>query len=376
MITPGSSLFPPPCFMRTPSPFSLPHQKHAPGATSPPQPLPEPRSPIFQRYPPQAQEWAFAENADGQHLQSLWQNLKAGDGQPLASRAGFLAFATTLRRALETSRTVAVTATVCGDGSAIGDGPDPSLAVRLAPSRPPQHEDDSEASRCSPTVAAVPTVTGGARGIPTDVVRGLAQAVLSAAVCRCGREVAADSPVGLGCPAHGLAALSWARILPIGGLRGGSEDMRRGGGDKKEAWLGDGAAGSGDSGGGGFGGGRGGDGGGGGSDVGIGACGGATSDDDGTASSTLDGRARRRTVNGTERRRACLVEALRALSMACRWPHTREELTRQCRGGHGGIAKGLGLLCDALCARVVELRRRRQGSFRRPIATAGASTDL
>ena len=80
-------------------------------------------------------------------------------------------------------------------------------------------------------------------------------------------------------------------------------------------------------------------------------------------------------VSGTEQWRACLVEALRALSMACRWPHTREELARQCRGGRGGIAKGLGLLCDVLCARVTELRRRRQGPFRRSIAAASANAD-
>lgn len=80
-------------------------------------------------------------------------------------------------------------------------------------------------------------------------------------------------------------------------------------------------------------------------------------------------------VSGTGRWRACLVEALRALSMACRWPHTREELARHCRGGRGGIAKGLGLLCDALCVRVTELRRRRQGPFRRSTVAAGANAD-
>lgn len=156
---------------------------------------------------------------------------------------------------------------------------------------------------------ALPALTRDARGIPAAVVRGLVEAVLSAAVCCCGREVAVEAPAGGGCPAHGLTAVSWVRLFPSG-VRGGRIDGNHG-------------------------------------------------------DAEVDEGRRRYVASGTALRRACLVETLRALSAACRCEHTREELARQCRGAGGGIAKGLALLCDALCSRVTELRRRQQGPFRR-----------
>lgn len=177
--------------------------------------------------------------------------------------------------------------------------------------------------------------------LPAGVVRGLAEAVLSASVCRCGREVATGE--GNGCPTHGFSAVSWARILPSGTWTEGAEAISSGGGQRSmdsSGGIDDEAA--------------------------FGSPGGDAKphreevDGDGVGGHSPGG-------TGTSQRRACLVATLRVLSAACRWPNTRarEELARHCRGEGGGLATGLALLCDALCVRVTELKRRQQGPFRR-----------
>lgn len=191
--------------------------------------------------------------------------------------------------------------------------------------------------------------------LPDGVVRGLAEAVLSASVCRCGREVASGE--GNGCPTHGYYAVSWARILPSGtwtdgaeaGARGGTQHGIGSGGELDD----EGACSS-----------HGGD------DkvdragIDAGREGGHSSGGKGTGTGT-----------GTSQRRACLVATLRALSAACRWPDTREELARHCRGEGGGLATGMALLCDALCVRVTELKRRQQGPFRRSYVAGSAESE-
>lgn len=237
-------------------------------------------------------------------------------------RRDFVPFVAALRRGCELATTTLCTST-CGSLVDRMDG------VRLAPpsippaveipldacSKLPVTEENVFAALTEPvrtTAVATPARTGDAQGIPADVVRGLIEAVLSASICRCGREVAGTdnlSSGGKGCPTHGLTAVSWERVL------------------QSEA-------------------------------------------DHGCAADTVDvrrgGQERRRTVaSGFARRRECLVETLRVLAEACRWSHTRQQLARQSRGGGGGIAKALCLLCDALCTGVTELRRRQQGPFNR-----------
>lgn len=184
--------------------------------------------------------------------------------------------------------------------------------------------------------------------LPDGVVRGLAEAVLSASVCHCGREVATGE--GNGCPTHGFSAVSWARILPSGTWTDGAEAISGGGAHHS-----------------------------------MGSAGGI--DDEGASSSHGgDAKPDRAEVyagiagdhssggTGTSQRRACLVATLRALSAACRWPCTREELARHCRGEGGGLVTGMALLCDALCVRVTELKRRQQGPFRRSYVAGSAES--
>ncbi|CAM9527499.1 unnamed protein product [Ectocarpus fasciculatus] len=184
-------------------------------------------------------------------------------------------------------------------------------------------------------VQGAPALATDTRGIPVDAVRGLAEVVLSASVCSCGREVVAETRGApssaawtFGCPTHGLSAISWARILPSGTWRHEAEAIDREEGD-------------------------------GGARVDgchiKGGCGRGGGDEEGWHTADAE---------GTARRRACLIETLYALSAACRWSHARDELARLCDGG--GIATGLASLCDALCSRVTELKRRQQGPFRRP----------
>lgn len=179
-----------------------------------------------------------------------------------------------------------------------------------------------------------------APALPDGVVRGLAEAVLSASICRCGREVATGE--GNGCPTHGFSAVSWARVLPSGTWTDGAEAIS-GGGQQHGMTSGGGIDGEGTS----------------------SSHGGYAKPDRSEVDADRVGGHISGGGTGTSQRRACLVATLRALSAACRWPHTREELARHCRGEGGGLAIGLAVLCDALCVRVTELKRRQQGPFRR-----------
>lgn len=269
------------------------------GSSGLPQPAPQPRAPTFERYPPTARrEWTADVVADGQQIHALWQRVNTDEGQPLASRPGFMPFVAALTRVVDSGRQAAQNTT--GAGSAADE------AVRVVPA------------------------------LPDGVVRGLAEAVLSASVCHCGREVATGE--GQGCPTHGFSAVSWSRVLRRGTWNGGPEAFSGGGGEHSMA-------------------------GGGGIDDG-----GASSSHGGDADSSGG------SGKGTSQRRACLVATLGVLSVACRWPHTRVELARYCRGKGGGLAKGMALLCDALCTRVTELKRRQQGPFRRPYIAGSAES--
>lgn len=296
---------------------------------SPPQPAPEPRAPTFKRCPREAQRvWAFADDAEGHRLKTLWQGVKTREDQPLAFRPGFVPFVTALRSYLETAGTTddSDIATAAMANSVVGQ-----QMTDNASSPPLGH--DAEVVEGAPALAA------DTRGIPIDAVRGLAEVVLSASVCGCGKEVAAGRRDGsssaawaFGCPTHGLSAISWARILPSGTWRHEAEAFDRDEGDD----YGDGGA----------------------RVDGChikGGCGRGGRDEEGWHTADAE---------GTARRRACLIETLYALSAACRWSHVRDELARLCEGG--GIATGLASLCDALCSRVTELKRRQQGPFRRP----------
>lgn len=255
--------------------------------------------------------------------------MNAGEDQPLASRPSFSLFVIGLRRALQSS---GITCTGGVETTAETDGASP-LSSGLD-------------TGCA--AVRTPALTHNARGIPADVLRGLVEGVLSASVCRCGRDVVVGAKEGspsaeaVGCPVHGLSAVSWARILPSGRWC-----------DRAEAFPGETphrseVGGDGDSG-------------------------------DPPEHCTRVGSdevARHHPVgNGTARARACLLETLCALSAACQWSHTREELARQGRAGGSGIAQALMLLCDALCTRVTELRRRRQGPFRRSGVPDSAEAD-
>lgn len=259
--------------------------------------------------------------------------MNAGEGQPLASRPGFLLFVTSVTHILQPTSTT----------GGHGDGARP---VRQVSSKNDGacHEASAAAAVVSPT-------------LPDDVIRGLTEVVLSTLVCRCGSEmvgggthVSSSSPGVIGCPTHGFSAVSWARILPSGNRRDGAETTPEGGGDGSKVCSG--RVGGGDA---------------------PGVNGDTEhnrtgADGDGTGCHSAGG-------VGVSQRRVCLVATLRALAASCRWRHTRQELARQCRGGGGGVAKALALLCDALCARVTELRRRQQGPFRRSHVAGSAEAD-
>lgn len=334
---------------RNPGLFSLtdiPRQNHhaagearSNNSGNPPQPAPEPRVPTFERYPPYSpsapREWA--PDAEGQHLRALWQSVNACEGQPPASRPGFLPFVTAVTHVLQATSTT-------GDR---GDGARPGRKV----------SPNNDVSCLEATAAAAVS-----SALPDEVVRCLAEAVvLSASVCRCGSEMAgggtdipssSSSPGAIGCPTHGFSAVSWARIIPSGNWRdGAAEDTSEGGGDRGK--IGSARVSGGDT-----------------------SC--SEGGDTDKSCICVDGDAAGRHCAGgagTSHRRACLVATLRALAAACRWRHTREELARQGRGGGGGVAKALALLCDALCARVTELRRRKQGPFRRSHIAGSTEAD-
>lgn len=309
------------------------------------QPAPEPRPPTFERYPPSApREWTS--DADGQHLRSLWQSLTdACEGQPFVSRPGFLPFVTAVTRILQHKSTAGNR----GDG-----GSGARERGRPAGQDSPEGEGGASLEANAPAEAV-------SFALPEGVIRGMAEAVLSASVCRCGNGMvgggthgssSSSSPGAIGCPTHGFSAVSWVRILPSGNWRDGAGAVSEGGGLGRV------------------------------SSTRVGG-------DDTSGSNGGDTEQTRTGVNddgvgchrnsaggaGLSHRRACLVATLQALATACRWRHTREELAMLCRGGGGGIAKALALLCNTLCARMTELRRRQQGPFRRSHVAGSAEAD-
>lgn len=259
--------------------------------------------------------------------------MTADDGRPLVGRPSCLTFLTALTHALEHTGEGAVGRSFAG-GQAAGAWQKNGGASLAG--------DEAVEAGVAPT-------------LPVGVIRGLAEAVLSASVCSCGREMTVGG--GGGCPTHGFATVSWARVLPTGNGRGGGETVSDGSGEHFGVASGETMVdGEGDA-----------CGRSGGAETKQHRAGGAGGADGGQAQEGSGG-------TGMAARRTCLVAALRALTAACRWPRggAREELARQCRGGRGGLAKGLASLCDALCARVTELKRRQQGPFRRPYVDGSA----
>lgn len=313
---------------------------------STPPPLPEPCTPRFQEYPPAKVEWAFAADAHGKQLRSWWELLRGAEGVPLTERPGFLPFVLGLRKACERAGTAAapVDHTEINGDDTVTDNAGCLLkpkvgVVQAVYDNYTNVERLGEGAVLDAREIVVPIVTADARGLPADVVRGLSHAVLSASVCRCGRDVELASPAGAGCPTHGFEAVSWARILSSGTWRDGVEAFPKPGMDDK--------------------------------------CASRIGGDDGSDSTNSCGvdDERGQVVFDTAKRekRICLVETLRVLAAACRWPHTRRELARQSSGGDAGFARGLALLCDALCGRVSQLRRRERGVGRRELISSGAS---
>lgn len=186
----------------------------------------------------------------------------------------------------------------------------------------------------------IPVSTAEAQGIPAEVVHSLMEAVLSAAVCFCGKQLL--DPDG-GCSVHGCTQISWYRILPVSKLKLATSLAHNG---VKTSKLN----------------GR------------LQAAGPAVENDtyvvpDAQSSST-EGEAGQAAVgkpvtHGLAFRRQHLIEILNAISAASRWSHTREELTRHSRVGvASGAIKGLASLLEALCARMSELRQRWEGPVR------------
>ncbi len=303
-------------------------------SSGPCQPAPEPRAPAFECYPPAAADQEWAADADSRRLRGLWQSVTADDGLPLVGRQGCLAFLTALTRALEHA-----------DDDSVGHS---SAGEQAAGA----WQEAGGAGLAGDEAAG----SGVAPALPGAVIRGLAEAVLSASVCSCGREITGGE--GGGCPIHGFSAVSWARVLPTGNGTGGGGTVLGGSGESPgvaiEGTLLDGE-----------------------DEDAYGRSSGAETKQHraGGAGGADGGQAQQRSGGtGMAARRACLIAALRALSAACRRARggAREELASQCRGGRGGLAKGLASLCDALCARVIELKRRQQGPFRRPYVDGSA----
>lgn len=281
-------------------------------------------------------------DAEGQHLQELWQKVRINEGELLSKSPVLLTFVTALRQTCELKRS-AVSATTRSSDSAsngvMGEAEPPYSRTPVVDTGQVAPRRGAKTPMIEPAVEeVVPTLTRDARGIPAAVVRGLVEVVFSVSVCLCGQKVAVgSSPERQGCPIHGLTAISWTRVLPSGTWRDGMEAISGGNIDFKRSR----------------------------DDGGVAAIG------EGTESGTYkDPGGDQPIISELAQRRELLIETLRALSAACRWSHTREELARQCRGG---TAKGLSLLLDALCARLTELKQRYQGPSRRSTMSAKAN---
>lgn len=273
-------------------------------------------------------EWAFGVDATGQHLNLLWKSVLAEDRQPLGDRTDFLPFVKALGRACANMAT-----SVEGAGMELGN-----LSLLIPSSAP----------------VAVPGVASELRGIPAEVVRGLAEVVLSATVCRhCGQRLS-TSPVSDPCCKHGAEQpMSWWPALPT------SEELF-GGGTAAPFPLRKAVGTSGR----------------------IGSDGETKVNHLDAAHAMPDGR-RRAVRNGEDmvaganvggglmRRRESFIETLRVLDASTRWSHTREELARWDRsggesgGGGGGLAEGFACFLDGLSARMTALAQRQNGRFRR-----------
>lgn len=319
-------------------------------------------TPTFNPYPPARQEWSFATDETGQHLQSLWGRVLAEEHQPLADRADFLPFVKALGRAcLSLHDTPTHTA-----GVDEVDAGHLSTATPASPPHPPFLYTPSAATigdetgelRChpsssAPAAVADPGTTSAAHVISIGVLRGLADVVLSVAVCsRCGQQLRRHGSTSDACCKHGVEqSRLWWPPLPTGEDGQGELD----GNDVVEAFAFASADG----------------------------CG--VEDTDNTVATdrvaddgVSDGA---NTYRLFVRRRESLVQTLRALNATTKRSHTRHELARWSRtsgdggSGAGDVATGLALFMDALCVRVEELGRRWSGHFRSGVVAVKSEAD-
>lgn len=295
-------------------------------------------APTFARHPPPQHDWAFAADTTGRQLRALWHKVQSKGG-PLADDPDVLCFVRALRQAVDPGPA----ASRPGDGGLGSSAPSrPAAATRGDP------RNDGDNRHASPTLTrkpstpfttVVPASTAEAGGIPAEVVRRLPEAVLSAAICRCGQRV--TSPSAAACCAHGLAEVSWRLIVPAGE---GAELVAgaRGGGSTPQAQP---------------------------SGIAVAYDGSPARGPEPPAREFDEAEAmgRRATRGGLAPRREFVAETLAVLSIATRFSHTREEMARGERLGAGGwgAAKTFSSLMDALSARAAEIRRRRGGTLRR-----------
>ncbi|CAB1097656.1 unnamed protein product [Ectocarpus sp. CCAP 1310/34] len=139
---------------------------------SSPQLAPEPWAPTFKRCPRETQRvWAFADDAEGHRLKTLWQGVKTRQDQPLAFRPGFDPFVMALRSYLETAGTTddSDIATAAMANGVVGQ------KIADSASSPPLGHD-------AEVVGRAPAPAADTRGVPVDAIHGLAEVVLSASV--------------------------------------------------------------------------------------------------------------------------------------------------------------------------------------------------
>lgn len=282
----------------------------------------------------------------------LWSSVLAEDHQPLGDRTDFLPFVKTLERACGGNIPTSVKDSEVERGTLSPQTLPPQSPALDAP---PAAVEGESLQKPSSAPVAVPGVASEARGIPGEVLRGLAELVISATVCRrCGQRLS-SSPASDACCKHETEErMSWWPALPT------SEEEVFGSNVVATFPLAE-AAGAGSR------------------IVGDGE----TEGDLLHAAYAMAGGRGRDVAEGEDvagganaggglmRRRESLVGTLRALDVSTRWSHMREELARWGRsdgeggGGGGGLAKGLAFLLDCLDARVAALAQRQNGRFRR-----------
>lgn len=264
-------------------------------------------------------------------------------GGPLVDRIDFLPFVTALRHACERNKS-----TPAPHGFKLETVPPPTESQLHPPAAHSARTAGSDRASLREPPSIHVLVDSEARGVPVDVVHGLAEAVLSAAVCRsCGYRLTVDA--SRGCTTHGLeGTIAWRPVLrsdeeenegdgsiflapfPLADAPGTSDGSINGEQGPLAEQRADGGVAEAD--------GR-----------------GRRSDEEQDGGTAVTG--------GLARRRDCLAETLGALSVATQWSHTREELARRDRAGGGALVKGLASLLSALCELMATLRSGQQGMF-------------